>query len=135
MIFPTRYDEEDSLATGGADRLTRLLPTTIVTLQLAGSLGRGRPWLTRALLGLAQAASDGAFARLKAVSCDVAEESSAGDGDQEAARLFENAGVRFGYREWPLSEATLKGSDVPPPLDPSEYVLMPLPTGDEDDDL
>lgn len=58
--------------------------------------------------------SGGAFARLREVSCDAAEVDFAGGGEGEAARLFEEAGVRFGYRDWPLSSAVLKGGDVPP---------------------
>lgn len=113
VILPptTHIADAERLA---ADQLTQRLPATIVTLKLAGRLTwpRDRPCLTRALLGLAQAVSQGAFVHLREVSCDAAEEQLTGDEEQEAARLLENAGVRFGYRDWPLSRAPLEMAQV-----------------------
>lgn len=98
-----------------AESLTRLLPSNIETLALAGDMtkpGASPRRLTGALMHLADtvAQSPGPrFDALKRVRCDVSMAQVLND--TAIPELFNAAGVDFGYEDWPLSEATVpKGS-------------------------
>ncbi|OTB00922.1 hypothetical protein M426DRAFT_26146 [Hypoxylon sp. CI-4A] len=124
MIYA--YKEEEQ---GDRQKIVQLLPSNITKIQLAGKLFNDIERLVKGLLGLANALSQGLFPRLKQIRCDPAEDLDRyGVGEALA-----NAGVDFGYETYPLSDATLLPSDVPPPDDPVLYI--PMPDSDSDDDI
>ncbi|KAA8651681.1 hypothetical protein EYZ11_009274 [Aspergillus tanneri] len=108
--------------------LVQRLPPSITTLRLAGHIGYGLPHLAKGLLALADAALQGQFPRLEQVRCDAEQNLD----EHHVSTMFSAAGVDFGYSRWPLGEATLRDSDVPPLSTPSPH--LPLPS-DTDSDL
>lgn len=91
-----------SYATDDSKLLTTLLPSTITTLHLAGTLGADTPRLARALLHLAKLAGE-EFKALRRVRCDTL---LARDGlaDYEIEEAFAASGVGFDFASLPLSE-------------------------------
>lgn len=102
------YTTDDSML------LTTLLPSTITSLHLAGTLGADTPRLARALLHLAKLAGE-EFKALRRVRCDTL---LARDGlaDYEIEEAFAASDVGFGFDSLPLSE-----------LPSSELTLSELP--------
>jgi hypothetical protein len=111
--------------------LVQLLPPGITSLHLEGHIGKVLIRLAKGLLGLADAVSQDQFPRLKQVRCDAQQRLP--DNEYAMGAMFAAAGVDFDYDSWPLSQATLRESDVPPP--PTSFEPMPLPVWDDDDDL
>ena len=112
--------------------LTKLLPTSITSLSLAGSLGGLTLRLGHALVYLAKSAGPRKeFKALRRVRCDVL-----------ATRLFEDMavkkaftarGVDFAFDSWPLSEPTRRSGEETPTKAPSmRDGDIPLPDDDED---
>lgn len=120
--------------------LTDLLPPTVASLHLAGTLWRcGLQALAHALLYLAkQSGPRKRFRSLQHVRCDTVQ-ALGGLSDYPIGEAFAASGVDFGYRSWPLSEPTLHAGErtpcnTPLPVDWSETGCnIPLP--DQDDDL
>ena len=78
-----------------------------------------------ALLGLADALSQGHFSRLKQVRCDAGQILD----DNAVGSMFAAAGVDFNGDSFPLSKGTLPDR---PPRRPS-YSPEPMPLPEEDD--
>lgn len=136
----TLCDPGDSVKSD-AELLTRLLPCSLRTLELAGErLGTATMRLASALSQLAKNAAQSQVSRfgaLERVRCD-ASMAQAIDGTA-IPDLFTTAGIVFGYESWPQSEPTVprgrllewcrswQSSTVFP------SVPMPLPPEDESD--
>ncbi|KAG7292614.1 hypothetical protein NEMBOFW57_002649 [Staphylotrichum longicolle] len=103
-----------SYTTDDSKLLTTLLPSTITSLHLAGTLGADTPRLARALLHLSKLAGE-EFKTLRRVRCDTL---LARDGlaDYEIEEAFAASDVDFGFDSLPLSE-----------LPSSELTLSELP--------
>lgn len=100
-----------------AELLTRLLPPNIETLALAGDMtkpGASSRRLIGALMHLADTVTQSSRSRfdaLKRIRCDLSMAQALND--TAVPELFNTAGVDFGYKDLPLSEATLpKGSPL-----------------------
>ncbi len=112
---------------------TSLLPPTITSLHLAGSLGSDAPRLANALLYFAKSAGPRKqFKALRHVRCDTILASD-GLADYAIQEVFAAHGVDFGYESCPLSEPTLREGETPceaqSPVDPDAW----QPSDVEDD--
>lgn len=94
--------------------LTRLLPTSVTSLYLAGDLGKLTPRLGHALRYLAKSVGPNKqFKALRLVRCDADHAARAFD-VMGVGMAFTACGVDFGYGSFPLSEpARRKGDETP----------------------
>ncbi|GES62571.1 hypothetical protein ATEIFO6365_0005071200 [Aspergillus terreus] len=121
--FHTRFMAADPL--GDQELLVQILPSSIVSLNLAGSITEELPRLEESLFGLAHAVSHGQFPKLKQVRWDEKEKLN----DELGVRsMFATAGVNFDYNRWPMSMTTLGDGDWSP--QPNYYNIF-----SEDPDL
>jgi len=123
-------------ATDDSELLTALLPPTITSLHLAGTLGTDTPRLARALLHLARMAG-AEFKTLRSVRCDVMAGYDGLLDDYEIEETFAAIDVDFGYNTFPLSEPA---PDLGDRLPPRSEALWPVDwdswcPSDGDDDL
>ncbi|KFZ03282.1 hypothetical protein V502_11075 [Pseudogymnoascus sp. VKM F-4520 (FW-2644)] len=106
--------------------LVWFLPANIVSLHLEGNSG---PRLAKGLLGLAEAASEGRFPRLKKVRCDAGQILD----DNAVGSMFAAARVDFNSNSFPLSNATLPFKEIPSMRRSFSPIPMPLPEEDDAD--
>lgn len=97
------YDSEDE-SPHDDGVLTQLLPPSIVSLKLADNTAEPGPKmsarLAKGLLGLAKAALQRQFRKLRIVRCDTGQRLD----DHGVREMFECAGVDFGYDTWPFTD-------------------------------
>ncbi|KAL2133433.1 hypothetical protein VTI74DRAFT_2359 [Chaetomium olivicolor] len=112
--------------------LTSLLPPSIVSLYLAGDLGKFTPRLGHALRYLAKSVGPRKqFKALKRVRCDAVYARGRLE-DMAVGKAFAACGVDFDYCSWPLSEPTLrKGEETPREALSAEPSIL----SDDDEDL
>jgi len=94
------YYQTGEPSDGDGSAISRILPLSIVSLQLVVGLEEMGDWLRECLsdglLHLAEAAARGQFPHLKSVSCVTKE----GVDFDALGDMFAHAGVDFGYDAW-----------------------------------
>jgi hypothetical protein len=112
--------------------LTKLLPTSITSLSLAGDLGGLTPRLGHALVYLAKSVGPRKeFKALRRVRCDVL--ATRPFEDMAVKEAFAARGVDFAFDSWPLSEPTRRsGEETPTEARSMKDGNIPLPDDDED---
>lgn len=113
--FHSRFMAADP--SGDRELLVQILPSSIVSLNLAGIITEELPRLEESLFGLAHAVLQGQFAELKEVRWDEKEKLN----DELGVRsLFATAGVSFDYNRWSMSKTPF-GDGGGSPSKPTYY--------------
>lgn len=117
--FHSRFMAVDPPPLGDRELLVRILPSSIISLHLAGHITPELPRLENSLSGLARAVLSGQFPNLKQIRWNEKEKLN----DIVGIRSdFATAGVSFDYDRWPISMPTLE--QTPPTTVYGDYTLV-----------